>query len=1423
MTKKARKANCFVFCILSILLSINSALAYTLTDVDNFMSSVQATLTSGDSVYKEQYALDGMTGYKIFLDKNSIISKKFDGWVIVSQSDCGFYWSNTVVGVEQFTNTYENGDIKTEQSGSSVSCSRYGSCNVFDIQNAIADPTHPGFGDCTGIGTIAHAVVNPCGYQAPSKPADATYTPEPTQLLKDFYPVGSCSLSINSLSGSNNIINPNSGGNLALNGSINDSSGQPITWILSLPNGTSKTGNGTSVSATWDGKDASGKVVEPGSYSATLTAQTADGQCTDSKTLNITVTDAEDGQCGLYVQFGSSAHMASGNLSYSQELFSTRGSSFPAQMTLYYNSLDPANGSLGRSWSHNYDVTLKENSDGSVLIREGNWRHKYYTFNGGGYSGQPGNTSILAKNTDGSFTLTHKDGQTYAFSGDKLDSITDRNDNTLKLAYSGSNLSSVTDPSGRAIGFSYDSANHLSSIIDPSGNNYTLSVGTDLSTVTLPDGGSWQYTYDANSFMLTKTDPLGNITSYAYDDKHRVSTSSDPEGRTRSIAYPQGNDTTKSTSFTEKDGGVWNYSYNTQSGYLLSKTDPQGGTTAYGYNANGNRTSTTNPDGTSTAATYDNTGNMLTSTDTLGQTTFYSYNSFGQVTSITDPQGGLTVYTYNAKGNMTALTDPAGATIKYEYDAKGNISKVTNPLGLTTSFSYDTNGNLATVTDSTGATTSLSYDAAGNVVTSTDPKGAVTKYVYDSRNHLIKTIDPNGNSSSSSYDLSGNKLSDTDANGNTTTYEYNSQNQLIKTIDAQGNMTTFAYGGSSCPSCGGGTDKLTTLTDANLNLTSYSYDQLGRLIKETGPLGNITSNTYNVKGNLISKTDANGNTVTYSYDGNGRLLKKSYPDGTEESFSYDAKGNILTASNKNISYTFTYDLVGRMLSSTDSNGRTIIYAYDINGNKIQTTYPDNSAISYNYDNTTGRLANITDSDGGTYRYTYDTLGRRTKLTYPSGASANYVYDTAGRLTNLYHNTPNGWTIASFTYTLDKVGNRLSKAEPEGKTNYHYNTIYQLLQALPSHQHGRNEEQSENYSYDPTGNRLSGPDKHTDYFYGPGNELLKKEQSEYSYDKNGNLIEKTHLKHDKERSCNHHDFVGRQWLYSYDFENRLVKAETKHEHDSAITVAFKYDPLGRRIEKRTETVKHGKIEESTVHNYIYDGQAIILEYENKLGSDHFKRAELTTTKYVHGPNIDEPLAIMRGNKAFFYHADGLGSIVALTDKRQTVIDSYKYDSFGNLEDRDSWPIQPFTYTSREWDKETGLYYYRARYYDPMEGRFISKDPIGFRGGINLYSYVKNNPIRYRDPYGLFGWDTVAGKLGPYLVEKIIKKLGSTFLDNITKKIFGDPQAGLDNGADYENQQLELLKVDRFVSCAAGCDGKNDCEFDQCLNKCAELLK
>jgi RHS repeat-associated protein len=167
-----------------------------------------------------------------------------------------------------------------------------------------------------------------------------------------------------------------------------------------------------------------------------------------------------------------------------------------------------------------------------------------------------------------------------------------------------------------------------------------------------------------------------------------------------------------------------------------------------------------------------------------------------------------------------------------------------------------------------------------------------------------------------------------------------------------------------------------------------------------------------------------------------------------------------------------------------------------------------------------------------------------------------------------------------------------------------------------------------------------------------------------------------------------------------------------------TVAFTYDPFGRRIQKSST---------SGTTIYLYDGASTIEEVDQS-GS--------VLARYAQSGAVDEPLAEQRSGSAVYYQQDGLGSVTSLSGTTGTISNSYTYDAFGNLNTSTGTTANPFQYTGRDYDSETGLRYYRARYYDSQWGRFLSENPIGFRGGRNFYRYAANNPINRRDPTGLF---------------------------------------------------------------------------------------
>jgi RHS repeat-associated protein len=230
-------------------------------------------------------------------------------------------------------------------------------------------------------------------------------------------------------------------------------------------------------------------------------------------------------------------------------------------------------------------------------------------------------------------------------------------------------------------------------------------------------------------------------------------------------------------------------------------------------------------------------------------------------------------------------------------------------------------------------------------------------------------------------------------------------------------------------------------------------------------------------------------------------------------------------------------------------------------------------------------------------------------------------------------------------------------------------------------------------------------------------------------------------------------ITKTWTYSYDSENRLIKVG-KQESGETKTITLKYDPFGRRIEKKVEGIEAGFAETKT-YVYVYDNEDIIAEYLTKT-ENGISRTE--ATKYVHGPGIDEAIAIEQKGETYYYHADGLGSIAALTDARQKVMESYTYTSFGDIKGHGDKVKNTYTFTGREWDDEVDLYFYRARYYDAQIGRFLTNDPIlsGIplisrnRGRSNSsdkrnplvqtkllhpYIYAVNDPINKTDPSGL----------------------------------------------------------------------------------------
>ena len=757
------------------------------------------------------------------------------------------------------------------------------------------------------------------------------------------------------------------------------------------------------------------------------------------------------------------------------------------------------------------------------------------------------------------------------------------------------------------------------------------------------------------------------------------------------------------TSFVSSlEGGQYSFTNAQGSGCSSCTTR---GTVQNAYDAQGNVQQTTDALGNTTVYEYDSSNNLTLqsaqATASTVATTQYTYNSFGEVLNTTDPLGFVTQNTYDSHGNLLTVTTPqpgpgvAGSVTTFTYNSLGELLTIKDPLNNVTTLTYFPTGLINTITDAQNNVTTYAYDGHGNRTSVTDALNHQTTFTYDAMDRLTKITYPDTTTTQFAYDYRGRRTTVTDQNGKVTTYAYDDADRLTSVTDAAtpGNVTTYAYDTEN---------NLTSIEDANHNTTYFAYDAFRRVTRTTFPSGYVENYGYDADNNLTVKTDRKNQQLTYTYDQLNRLAQKTYPDSTTVNYTYDLDSRLTQVSDPTGTYSFTFDNIGRLTGTTTSytfltRNFTTSYAYDKASNRTSFTDPETGATSYVYD-TLNRLQTLTPPSAfngtGNFGFTYDALSRRTQMTRPNSIATNYTYDNLSRLLSVLHQS-GSTTLDGAGYTVDNAGNRTSKTDQLAgiTSNYTYDPIYELTQVTQA------ATTTESYTYDPVGNRLSSLGV-SPYNVNTSNELTSTPSTTYTYDYNGNTLTKT----DSTGTTN----------YTWDFENRLTSVTLP---GSGGTVSFKYDPFGRRIYKSSS---------ASISIFAYDGVNLI-EETNASGN--------IVSRYVQGMNVDEPLAMLRAGATSFYQADGLGSVTSLSNGAGSVAQTYTFDSFGKLTSSTGSLMNPFRYTAREFDSESNLYFYRARYYDVGAGRFLSEDPRGFdSGNDNFYDYTSNDPINHVDPSG-----------------------------------------------------------------------------------------
>jgi RHS repeat-associated protein len=1029
-----------------------------------------------------------------------------------------------------------------------------------------------------------------------------------------------------------------------------------------------------------------------------------------------------------------------------------------------YNSFQVGPSPYGPGWSGNSLIQIVGNGDGTFTMVDG--VGSQYNFMPVGALNQPlnGSGKSIASPVANYTTLSAPPGVPFSLQNPSLptEMITrDPEGNTTVFDLYGSTYFPVffADKNGSYIKYDRDAAGTLLKETDIHGRflSFTYNPTKQLTAVTDETGRIISYTYNAAGDQTSFTDVNGDVTQYAYDASHLLTQVTYPNGGHRLFTYyPDG-----TTASESDDNGVnqLSYSYNAASSSTLITDSLGRHRTEWWTEVDGKRKISRIDDaaGGTTRFAFDSQFNVSARIDALGRTSLFTHDSNGNLTSATDANGRssqiqymtncgtVAVGTATAPSGGVACTGGTAGSVQVQVPGHGSVPlsvpvsvpvAVSDPVGNTSHMSYDATFNLIQAQDPVGNSTQLSYDVQGHLTGVKDPLGAVTSASYNGNGAVSSITDALGRKDVMTRDPLSRVTLNTDAAGNQTSFSYDPVGHTTQVKDALNGTTNVAY------QAGRSGRFPASVTDAKGHATSFTYDTTGRVTSVKNALNQSASISYNAKSLPVSVQTRKGQTISFAYDSLDRLTTLTAPEGSL-SLSYDAVGNLLTANHYNGSaLSLSYDALNRVtqVGQTLTNGFTanIGYGYDANGNRTRMTTPW-GAFSYAYD-ALDRITSITNPNGQTVTFNYDAASRRTSMSYPNGTKTTYAYDAGGQVTQIVHQkTSNQTAIAFDNYTYDADGNRIQISDLVGTHTFAYDKLNRLTGAnhpgtssLPT--------QAETFAYDAIGNRTSDALR-TNYTYDAANRIVSDSSFTYTSDANGNQTSRT------SRS------TGNTTTFVYDSGNRLVQVNGP----SGTIATYKYDAAGRRIEKNVG---------GTITRYIFDGANLLATLD---GSNNL------TALFTQGPGIDSPLIGRISGTDYFYHADALGSVVALTDTNGNTVETTEYAAFGQPIVKDAQGIthsqstvgNAMLYTGTDYDPETGLHHMGYRYQDQTIGRFYQEDPLtsvepyfyagsvgepspdiilgmnvddAGHGSSSLYQYTFNSPTNWTDTTGTYpiGW-------------------------------------------------------------------------------------
>lgn len=959
-----------------------------------------------------------------------------------------------------------------------------------------------------------------------------------------------------------------------------------------------------------------------------------------------------------------------------------------------------------------------------------------------------------------------------------LRSYRNARDVRVELVYLAGRLVKVTSPSGRELRFSYDDTGRITRAeVWARGGpwtaaHYKYDAEGDLVQVTGAAGDVWRYAYDGAHRLVQKTLPTGLSFHYRYDDTtgrciHAFGDGGLHEGR---FEY----DAAKGTTVMTGNPGARSYQWDSRGVVTAMRALDGSRFEEVEYDADLHITRVTDEHGEAFKREVDERDNVTHIMDGDGRELLFFYRDDLLVRRV-EPGGLVTELAYDRFGDLSSLKYPSGNTVTIEYDGAGRIVSVHGPDGLLGAFTYDEEGNVATETGPGGDVWRYTYDALGRVTKRTDPRGGSMLYEHDAADRVVAVTYPDG----------GNVRYTYDALGRVTSEEGPGLRSLRRRHEGIQSTTQHI------------------LDDGTEWTCSYDRVEQPRAIKN--PLGDTWEMYYDRAGRIVEERRFDGATLRYRYGPSDHVARVDRSDGTWRSRVTDRRGAMLAERSSHgaihyerdgagrvtaavvdeapgkVTVTFDYDALGRLVAETQE-GLTLRYEYDARGRVVSRTLPTGQTTRFHY-SVADRIARI-EHGGRALLLTYDITGNELRRTFePAGVDILTEVDSMDRPARRLVLGPPGQkgqrpVLVERTMEYDGARRPVSVVDSlRGRVTFEHDAAGRLTGARRSALHER-------YSYDVAGSvvgaTFSGTLPPSPWSTRPGNVLVQAGDLDFDNDA---------LHRRSRRTSRAHGSAVDRTDYLWDCRDRLREVRFADGR----RVVYTYDAFGRRLRKdfydRLDPASPGTAAPSRTVRYLWQGNSLAAELDSLHGDRVF----------VIGPGSFLPLMQEQAGEVFAYVCDPVGTPLELIDERGAVAWQSNLSVWGaplpsaksatSPRREGSTPVStPFRLLGQYADEETGLSYVRYRYFDPETAHWLSADPMGLDGGVNLFSF-NGSPVMHTDPIGL------RCMIGNPLVDKPFKFIAAVpakdgYYDVV---VHGDPHEVGEVGPDGSWKAMDINEL------------------------------